>query len=649
MSGQWKNILLASSILLLLVLCYLTGGSQSPLKFAYFPLIVVLALRIGSTLILRVGFTFSILFVLMVILDLPRGRQLFDLLAEALSFFLVTITAGNVIRTLERERLRYENAIATFHNLSEDLKHRTMNLETTLEALSVAHKRLQKTDQDKSRFLANVSHELRTPLSSIRSYSEILLSYEDIDLETRREFIRTINVESERMTAMVNQNLDLLRIESGKFELNISEIKPAELLAGSVRIIAPMAEEKKLSLAIEVPSEIAAIRGDWDQLTQVLINLLNNAIKFTKEGRIAAGACQKGEFTEFFVTDTGEGIFPEEREVIFDAFFRIADSVPDRPRGSGLGLSIAKKIVDIHGGKIWVDSTPGKGSTFYFTVPRATRDEHPVADEGHQGMAPIAGRYGPILVLYESTAVRQSLRKRLEELGYQTLGADTLRRGMDLAAAVKPGLVVVDFSEKGEDFQELEKWAKSSRVEVVLATLYMCPANGELFLAVNGYLDRPFDRFQIVSLFEQYQKSRGRFTVISPDQEESRNLQVLLGAEGYGTDLFMDEEEALRAGNSSTHQGVIIGSFPRGRVEEVVAALKGSLKFKSIPFFLVQGRGGSRFVKAVTLDTAAMKNDGEGLSPLIMAIEQVYARKWGKDTAVGGSGFGKDLAGSFKG
>jgi signal transduction histidine kinase/CheY-like chemotaxis protein len=648
MNGKWKNILQAASILLLLAVCLLTGGSQSPFRFAYYPLIILLGLRVGYTLLLQAGFTFSILFVLLVIVDRPASRQLVDLLAEAFSFFLVTMATAFAIRNLAAERERAENATTTFHSLSEDLKHRTMNLQTTLEALSEAHKRLQESDREKTKFLANVSHELRTPLSSIRSYSEILLSYDDIDTETRRDFIRTINSESERMTTLVNENLDLIRIEAGKVELNISQIDPAELIAGSVKVVAPMAEEKKLALEIDISPDLPAIRGDRQQLTQVLINLFNNAIKFTAEGTISAGAKPKGDYAEFFVSDTGEGIFPEEQGVIFDEFFRISDNVPDRPRGSGLGLSIAKKIVEYHGGKIWVDSTPGKGSTFYFTVPVATEEGGSGAMEGSQRMPVTQGGYGPILVLYESAAIRQSLRKRLEKVGYQTLGADIPERGVEIAAAVRPGLIIADFAERSGNFLELEKWAKENGIEVLLATLYLSPASGELSLAAHGYLEKPFDKYQIASLLERFQKNRGRFFIISPEQEEARQLQVLLGAEGYSATIYLEEEAAVHASAKGVPHGIIIGSFPPGRREEIVTSLKGVPQFRSSPFFLVQGGGVGRYVKTVTFEAQDRNSGGEVLYPLIMAIEKAYARKWQQDTAGGGEAYGKGLAGGYQ-
>jgi CheY-like chemotaxis protein/anti-sigma regulatory factor (Ser/Thr protein kinase) len=396
-----------------------------------------------------------------------------------------------------------------------------------------------------------------------------------------------------------------------------------------------MAEEKGLSLEFDIPSGLPCISCDRNLLTQVLINLLNNAIKFTAKGKITAGVCRKGEYAEFFVADTGEGIYPEEKEVIFDEFYRIAGELPDRPRGSGLGLSIARKIVDYHGGAIRVDSTPGKGSTFFFTVPVAAEEPRISAEECPFVTTTPSERYGPILVIYQSTAIRQSLRKRLENLGYQTIGADTLKRGTEIAVSVRPVLIVSDISTGGDDFIKLEHWARDNRSVVMLANLYLNPVSGDLCLAASGYLDKPFDRYQIVSLFERFSKNKGRFFIISPEKDEARKLQGLLGAEGISADLYMDESEAVREGLVSVPDGVIIGTVPSTRLEDMVATLKGTAHFKLTPFFFIR-EGSSRQLRAVTPELLVRPNAGEGISPLIMAIEKAYAEKWGESTTSGG-------------
>jgi signal transduction histidine kinase/CheY-like chemotaxis protein len=644
MNEPLKSILYASSLLLVLAACLLTGHSQSPVRFLFFPLIVLLAGRITLNYLLKSGLTFSILFVLMVFLDDPPNRGVYDLTAEALSFFLVTMAAGYIVRDLAGERQRAENAVATFHGLSEDLESRTSNLQATLDALSQANRQLQQADQKKSTFLANVSHELRTPLTSIRSYSEILLNYNDLDDDTRKDFIRTINAESERMSLLVNENLDLLRIEMGKQEMHICQIRPAVLIEESVKVVAPMARGKDLPLHLDIPADMPLVKGDETQLNQVLVNLLNNAVKFTAQGSITVGVRRLEDCAEFFVTDTGEGIFPEEKEVIFDEFYRISEQMPERPRGSGLGLCIARKIVEHHDGRIWVESIPGKGSTFFFTVPVAGEEHLSISPEVLPEIAEISRQYGPILVIYESIAVRQSLRKKLENLGYKTVGADSPKIGLELAAAIKPGLIITEIVGSDEAFERLGAWAHGAGIEIKLATFSLNPTDGELCLAVNGYLTVPFDRFQIVSVIESFVKKKGQISIVSPVKDEARNLQVLLGAEGYGASLFMDEIEAIRGGGKFPN-GVIVGSFPRSRREAMFQLFMADDRFSRIPCFLMLGENSLRHVTPVTLSTSFWQSRGEGIYSLIQAIEKTYTKRWETAMSTGGYWYGNGLPG----
>lgn len=604
-----------------------------------------LSIYIGFNPLILIGLSWGLLFVLVSSLAGPGVRELLPFFTELVSLFLTALVAAVVARTFSSERERSENAIATFHGLSDDLKHKTMNLQSALDALSEVHARLQEVDREKTRFLANVTHELRTPLSSIRSYSEILLNYDDIDGETSREFLKIINVESERLTMMINENLDLLRIESGKLELNISQVNPRDILNGSVQVVAPMAGDKGLPILLDVPEEIHGIKGDANQLTQVLVNLLNNAVKFTTEGKITAGVRVKNNNAEFFVADTGEGIFPEEKEAIFDEYYRISDSIPDRPKGSGLGLSISKKIVEYHNGAMWVESEPGKGSTFYFTVPLAEAPETvveeclPIVDEECK-------KYGPILVVCESIAIRHSLRRKLEEMGFQTLGADSPARGNEIACAMAPGLIISNIAENWHDFMQLESWAKTAGVPVIIAT-FLISQKGDLRVAVSGYFSKPFDKFEIISALSLCHKNKSRIILVSPDQEESRNMQVLLGAEGYGVNLFMDCIDAVRACRNSPPDAIIVGSFPQAKVEELISSFYAASETAGIPLFLILKSPYGKFIKTVTHDVMDRRSGREGLYALIMEVEKVYARKWGEGRVVRGPRYGRDYTDSF--
>jgi signal transduction histidine kinase len=227
----------------------------------------------------------------------------------------------------------------------------------------------KKLDQLKSDFVSKVSHELRTPLTSIKGFTEILLSYQDVDHKTQQEFISIIHEESERLTRLINDILDLSKIESGKTEWHIQPISPFEIVVRAAKSIRAMALEKNLPLLIEVPETLPRIRGDADQLIQVLDNLLSNAIKFSNHGNITIKGTQEDAMIRFSVIDTGPGIPESDLEKIFDKFHQLGDTRSGKPRGTGLGLAICREIIQYLGGKIWCESQPGKGSRFHFTLP----------------------------------------------------------------------------------------------------------------------------------------------------------------------------------------------------------------------------------------------------------------------------------------
>ena len=227
----------------------------------------------------------------------------------------------------------------------------------------------QKLDQLKSDFVSKVSHELRTPLTSIKGFAEILLSYQDVDPKTRQEFISIIHEESERLTRLINDILDLSKIESGKTEWHIQPIVPFEIVVRAAKSIQAMAMEKNLPVVIEVPETLPKMRGDADQLMQVLDNLLSNAIKFSNHGHITLQGAQEDTMVRLSVIDAGIGIPESDLETIFDKFHQLGDPRSGNPKGTGLGLAICREIVQHLGGKIWCESPPGEGSRFHFTLP----------------------------------------------------------------------------------------------------------------------------------------------------------------------------------------------------------------------------------------------------------------------------------------
>ncbi len=256
---------------------------------------------------------------------------------------------------------------------SRQLETKSLELEQASAELRAANLRLKELDRLKDDFMATVTHELRTPLTSIRSFSEILHDNPEIASAQRTEFLGIITKESERLTRLINQVLDLAKIEAGQFDWQIDAVEPKAVIEDAVAAVSQLFKDKEVALGAELPLSLPAVTADRDQLMQVVMNLLSNAVKFSppKTGRVTISAAATAGGVEVRVRDNGPGVLPEHREMIFEKFRQVGDTLTDKPEGSGLGLPISKRIIEHFHGHIWVESTPGQGATFAFIVPTA--------------------------------------------------------------------------------------------------------------------------------------------------------------------------------------------------------------------------------------------------------------------------------------
>jgi GAF domain-containing protein/anti-sigma regulatory factor (Ser/Thr protein kinase) len=229
---------------------------------------------------------------------------------------------------------------------------------------------LAEASRHKSQFLANMSHELRTPLNAILGYAELMLdSIYGEPSEKMRTVLERLQANGRHLLGLINDVLDLSKIEAGQLTLSLEDYSLSDVVHGVVSAVEPLAAEKRLAFKAEVAPELPAGHGDGRRLSQVLLNLVGNAIKFTDKGEVAIRASvTNGAFT-VAVCDTGPGIPEADQTKIFEEFQQADNSITRKKGGTGLGLSIAKRIIEMHGGRIWVESEPGKGSTFYFTLP----------------------------------------------------------------------------------------------------------------------------------------------------------------------------------------------------------------------------------------------------------------------------------------
>ena len=231
-------------------------------------------------------------------------------------------------------------------------------------------RQLAEASQHKSRFLANMSHELRTPLNAILGYTELIADgvYGE-PTERMLGVLKRLESNGKHLLSLINDVLDLSKIEAGQLKLDLADFFLQNVVGGVQAVIEPLAADKKLRLKTEVASDLPQGRGDERRLTQVLLNLVGNAIKFTDTGEVAIRAeAADGSFS-VSVCDTGPGISETDQAKLFQEFQRADNSITRNKGGTGLGLAISKRIVEMHGGKIFVESVLGQGSTFRFTLP----------------------------------------------------------------------------------------------------------------------------------------------------------------------------------------------------------------------------------------------------------------------------------------
>ncbi|PWG63561.1 sensor histidine kinase [Sediminicurvatus halobius] len=256
---------------------------------------------------------------------------------------------------------------------SRRLEQKSQELERATAQLRAANERLQELDRLKDEFVSMVSHELRTPLTSIRAFGEILLESPDMPDEQRREFLQIVVRETERLSRLINEVLDLSRMESGWSGWRLETLDLAEVAREAADATSQLFHEAEVALRLDPPKGPAPVKGDRDRLMQLLINLLSNAAKFCPRGsgEVHLGLAADDQRITLRVQDNGPGIPPAEQARIFEKFHQLQDQRAGKPQGSGLGLSIARRIVELHWGDITVESTPGEGACFIVTLPRA--------------------------------------------------------------------------------------------------------------------------------------------------------------------------------------------------------------------------------------------------------------------------------------
>lgn len=435
-------------------------------------------------------------------------------------------------------------------------------------------------DRMKTEFISMVSHELRTPLTSVLGFAKLIgKSFErdvapKLDLEDRRAQLATDRIqenleiivsEAERLTRLINDVLDIAKMEAGKIEWHLSEVAMSDVVQAAVASVSGMAGSKGLSVQMALEEGLPPVQADRDRLIQVLTNLLSNAVKFTDHGEIKvhvgrlqvtadgmvtpdiAGESRllpAGRWVVVSVRDTGVGISAERLADVFLKFKQLGDMMTGRPKGTGLGLAICKEIVDHHGGRIWVQSTPGAGSTFTFVLPLA--HVHPMAlEELRRRVAEtLPGPQGgqPVLVVDDEENIRQLLAQELSAAGYQVLEAGDGLEAVNRARRDRPALIILDMmmpQMSGLDALRVLKGDPSTADIPVLVLSVMEDREQGLRLGADEYLTKPVESEHllqaIAQLLARAKRGEGRKKVLVIDEDASaiETISRVLRERGY--------------------------------------------------------------------------------------------------------------------
>ena len=430
-------------------------------------------------------------------------------------------TVGNLIASAVENARLYREIEAHNRELERRVEERTDALARATVEAQDARAAAEAASETKSAFLTNVSHELRTPLTSVVGFSKIIAKRLDevvfptITSEEPRvrramrqvsDNLDIISAEGERLTAMINDVLDLAKIEAGRMEWRRVPVQIEEIVLRAGAATSSLVSGAGLALVTDIEPDLPTVTGDRDRLIQVLINLLSNAVKFTPSGSITCAARREGDTVVLAVTDTGVGIAPEDHAKVFEQFGQAGDTLTDKPRGTGLGLPICREIVEHHGGRIWLESAVGEGSTFAFALPiPATEvgrfeDGEPIAAmEGAYAMDGAGTHTGQprILVVEDDPGTGELVRQALEANGYRveiaTDGEAALKRVRD----ERPSLVILDVMLPGLDgFTVVERLkavgSDSGSVPILMLTIMDEPERAAR-LGVDAYLRKPFD------------------------------------------------------------------------------------------------------------------------------------------------------------
>ena len=474
-------------------------------------------------------------------------------------------------RNLDKQRLRAErqSLVARLKDSNRYLMRQHAALRRADEEILQINRQLEQSNRYKSEFLANMSHELRTPLNAVLGFSEILLDATmNLTSGERIEFLRNIHSSGQHLLGLINDILDLAKIEAGKMELHAEEMPVAEALQEVTSILEPMARQQGLQLIMAGTADLGVIKADRSKFKQVLYNLLSNAVKFTPPpGQITVTVKDSSEQLTVSVHDTGIGMKEEDLPKLFREFEQIDGSYTRRYQGTGLGLALCRRFVEMHGGRIWAESHFGKGSTFTFTIPRDPRIAPATEPSLDEAQTAESMELPLVLVVEDDPASSQRLTAEIQGVGFRVAHALDGNEAVRKAMEILPDLIVIETVLPVKDgwqvLTELRARAATADVPVLVCSV---TRNQQLMteFGVVGYVAKPWatktmqDELRRVGLGIKRRRDRVRVLLVHRERRALAPLAAGLVEEGFEVFRAPGLQEALEKARAAAPDVVVL-------------------------------------------------------------------------------------------
>lgn len=490
-----------------------------------------------------------------------------------------------------------QNLTRQRQDLEKEVASRTAELANRTTELADLNLKLETATRHKSEFLANMSHELRTPLNAVIGFSEVLKEKMFGPLNGKQEeYVEDIHSSGRHLLSLISDILDLSKIEAGRKDLELSTFDLRTALENALVLVRERANRRGIQLILQVEERISNFTADERQVKQVLLNLLSNAVKFTSEGgKITVGAGLSDGMVEISVSDSGSGIPPEDHEEIFEEFRQSRGGEAHKTEGTGLGLTLTRKFVELHGGTIWLESEVGRGSTFTFTLPiRPPMTESPVAPPA----APTQHQLVLVIEDHQSTAKLLSIQLRQE--GFSIEVAHDGEEGFDKARALQPAAITLDIL-----MPKIDGWTLLSRLKADPATapipvviVSIKDEQGKGFaLGAAGYLVKPVEAQELVRTVRRVIPARGsgdrkvKILIMDDDPMVLELMEAMLEPAHYSVLRAGGGVQGLRLARERSPDLIVIDLLmPDLDGFEVVDHLKHDPRTANIPIVILTGK-----------------------------------------------------------